>query len=198
MHWSTYKPIHQLCCFICNRQSVSQPTLHGHGCARSSIVSGTISSTPPASAHPSLFRRSVQERKANSKYCVLRSDTHNYVLRQHSLLPLRVLPPDWGLLGVHTIHIRCPPPIAGLDPECWSMVVFLHRDVRLVPGVLPRGILASSRGLCRRFVCAASKPAFVRHHNVTGPLRNLQAISKYLRYRLIPLAFAVLPTCFSL
>ena len=121
---------------------------------------------------------------------------------------------DWQVLGVYIVHVRLPPVAAGPHAQRWTMVVFLHRDVRFIPSILHRRFLVAPGELRRRIVrqiqvrAALVRPVLcygiltpdsyqtttpIRCHHPDRPLRHIQAVPERIRQRSVPRLAAPLP-----
>ena len=115
---------------------------------------------------------------------------------------------DGLVMAVPGLNIRRAASIDRLDPQHWSMVVLLHRDVRFVSRLLPRRVLAAYGVVCwranntvtvrkRAFRCAewfpnnynSKQPLFV----ITALLGIFAIFKPYPSLADVSLFFALLP-----
>ena len=221
----THQHLHQPLDPPLSRQCLRQEVYDLHTIPRSCFVPLTLSGAAAPTAYPPLLRplntvtipteragryrgEDTARLTGRARNCwgrgtrrpvnmELYSQTRRPFRRQCRLSPLPLPTPDW-LLGVHLIHLRRAIASPRPDAKRGIMVVLFHRDVRLLPRILPWGVLVALRGLRGRTKHTLTKTATFRDHYIDGYLRSLQAISKCRRHRSLLEHVDVVSACLSL
>lgn len=98
-------------------------------------------------------------------------------------------------MGICGLNIWSPASPPRSNAKCWSLVVFLYRNVRLVPKFLSGRVLASFVVLRWRLDNPSTDTASFCPHNPSGDFRDLQTVPLDLRYISLPGHATIIPTC---
>lgn len=150
-----------------------------------------VSHPTPAAVSTTRLRPAVYVEESIISPTVRRYQCHSSCVLFISLI-LGLLPPN-RVLGIYCVDIRHPTHTNRPHPQCRTMVVLLRRDVRQLPRLLPRRILAAPLVLRRRALDPHPFAAASRAHDPRGHLRHLQAVSQHRRHHALPRHGASLP-----
>ncbi|OAQ79306.1 GPI transamidase subunit PIG-U [Purpureocillium lilacinum] len=185
LHRPLHKRLHNMRHPSRHRQGHLRLSLQRHGRPVVRVVPLHVPAPPPAAARPAGLRPPAREAPGDMHRQVRRQ-----VRRRGGGLPRRaaghVVCPDGQLVGVPRPHVRHPAHTLGPDAQRRPLVVLLHRDVRLVPRLLPRRLLAAPVRLRRRPLHTPARPAPRRADAPAGHLRHLQALPVHLRHQPLP------------
>lgn len=191
MYWTTYKRFHDLCYSSCDCQSCSWSVLHEHARSSIGIIPVDVSASPAATTGTVMLRSIIEDEDTVAASLSIRHNTGTW---RGDLWTSSGIEPADRLLGVFIIDVWSTATSTRLDPECWSVVVFLHRNVRLVQVVLPWRFLASSILIRPWLDYPHPKTASFCHHDPSWTVFHLQAVPVHFGCQLVFVTATNVPT----